>query len=111
MKKTFFLIAFLGMLNDAPLQAQLLNPVRWNFSTEKINDSTYALHFRASIDPGWHIYAQDAGEGPIPTSFHFQSLQGWKRVGAVQEHGEKIAHFDGAFGTVLKYFEHEVDFV
>ncbi|MBX5439076.1 MAG: thioredoxin family protein, partial [Thermoflavifilum sp.] len=59
----------------------------------------------------WHIYAQDAGEGPIPTSFHFQSLQGWKRVGPVQEHGEKIAHFDGAFGTVLKYFEHEVDFV
>ncbi|SFV29607.1 protein-disulfide reductase DsbD family protein [Thermoflavifilum thermophilum] len=100
-----FLLCFTGV------HAQLLNPVRWNFSTQKINDSTYELHFRASIDPGWHIYAQDAGEGPIPTSFHFQQLQGWRLVGPVQEHGKKISHFDGAFGTVLKYFEREVDFV
>lgn len=100
-----FLLCFTGV------HAQLLNPVRWNFSTQKINDSTYALHFRASIDPGWHIYALDAGEGPIPTSFHFEHLQGWQLAGPIQEKGHKIAHFDGAFGTVLRYFENEVDFV
>ncbi|MCL6523312.1 MAG: thioredoxin family protein [Thermoflavifilum sp.] len=110
MRKAYvWLILSISVMAEA--RAQLLNPVRWQFTTQRINDSVYVLHFQANIDPGWHIYALDAGEGPIPTSFHFEKTTGWKLEGTIQEKGKKISHYDGAFGTVLKYFENEVDFV
>jgi thiol:disulfide interchange protein len=110
MKKLFILLSPF-LITPFIVQAQILNPVHWNFSSQKINDSVYALHFKASIDPGWHIYAQDAGEGPIPTSFKFDTAAGVVLVGKVKGEGNLINKYDNAFGSNLKYYEQAVDFV
>ncbi len=91
--------------------AQIENPVRWAYSAKKIADKTYEIHLTASIDGNWHIYAQDAGEGPEPTSFIFTANPLVKREGKVLEIGKKESAFDPNFNSTLKFFSNKVDFV
>jgi thiol:disulfide interchange protein DsbD len=92
-------------------QAQILNPVKWDYTAQKINDSTYLLNMRASIDNGWHVYSQHAGDGPIPTSFTFDNNSQVKLAGAVEEKGKEVKTFDKVFNSQLRYYENEVNFV
>lgn len=92
-------------------QAQILNPVKWDYTTQKINDSTYALHIKASIDPGWHVYSQNAGDGPIPTSFTFDNNPQVKLLGNVEESGKEIRTYDKVFKSPLRFYANSVDFV
>ena len=95
----------------ATSQAQLANPVKWNFTAKKIADKTYELHMIANIDPNWHLYAQDAGEGPEPTSFAFKSNPLLKMDGKVKEDGKMEKTFDPNFNSTLKYYANRVDFI
>lgn len=92
------------------IRAQILVPVRWTYSAKKVSPGEFALHLTAHIDKGWHIYAQDAGTGPIPTSFKFDQ-PGASTLGKVVENGKLIRHFDKSFNSELKYYENTVDFV
>ena len=51
--------------------AQIFDPVKWDFSQKKLEENTIELIFKATIDDGWYIYSQDAGEGPVSTEFTF----------------------------------------
>jgi len=92
------------------LHAQILTPVKWSYSAKKLSGGEYALHMVAHIDKGWHIYALNAGNGPIPTSFQFKQ-SGTQTIGKMAEQGKLIAHFDKSFHSTLRYFENSVDFV
>ena len=109
MKKIFF--TFLIAAISIGSNAQLLNPVQWTFSAKKIGDKTYELHLTALIDGDWHIYAQDAGEGPVPTSFKFTPNPLLSLTGNVKEEGKLEKAFDKNFNSTLKYYEKQVDFV
>jgi len=102
----FFLLA-------VPLlgSAQILNPVKWQYSAKKIGNGQYILHMTALIQPGWHVYAQDAGEGPVPTSFKFEKTDGTQFTGKVREVGKLEKQYDKNFDSILKYYEGKVDFV
>ncbi|NIG56783.1 protein-disulfide reductase DsbD domain-containing protein [Chitinophaga sp. Cy-1792] len=91
--------------------AQIENPVNWNFSSKKINANTYEIHMTAIIDAGWHIYAQESGEGPIPTSFSLMKNAIVTPAGKVLEQGSLKKVYDTNYKTDLKYYEHKVDFV
>lgn len=91
--------------------AQLENPVKWNFSSKKINATTYELHMTATIDQGWHLYAQDAGDGPVATSFKFTKNPLAAVSGKTGEVGKLHKAFDKNFNSELKYYESTVDFV
>ncbi|MFT6761303.1 MAG: hypothetical protein ACJATS_002500, partial [Psychroserpens sp.] len=66
--------------------AQIFDPVDWSFKAERISETEAELTFTASIESGWHLYAQEIdGDGPIPTSFTFQELGGAELVGEVSE--------------------------
>ena len=41
------------------------------FFTKKLDENKIELSFKATIDDGWYIYSQDAGEGPVSTEFTF----------------------------------------
>lgn len=91
--------------------AQIFDPVDWSFKAERISETEAELIFTASIESGWHLYAQEIdGDGPIPTSFTFQELGGAELVGEVSE-GEGHKEMDENFGMELKYFEDQADFV
>ena len=91
--------------------AQIENPVKWNFSSKKINATTYELHMTATIEPGWHLYAQEAGEGPVPTTFKIAKNPLVAATGKIQEVGKLHKAFDKNFDSELKYYENQVDFV
>jgi thiol:disulfide interchange protein DsbD len=108
-KKIFTLLAAMGLFISA--NAQLLNPVKWIYSAKKIADKVYELHITASIDDNWHIYAQDAGEGPEPTSFKFSANPLVKLDGNVKEVGKLEKAYDPNFQSTLKFYSQKVDFV
>ncbi|MEO6490094.1 MAG: protein-disulfide reductase DsbD domain-containing protein [Ferruginibacter sp.] len=91
--------------------AQMENPVKWFYTAKKIADKTYELHITANLDGDWHIYAQDAGEGPEPTSINFTSNPLVKIEGKVKEAGELEKAYDPNFKSTLRYYSKEVDFI
>jgi DsbC/DsbD-like thiol-disulfide interchange protein len=109
MKKIFFaivLVMFIGVVN-----AQINNPVLWTYSAKKIADKTYELHITATIGNNWHLYAQDAGEGPVPTQITFTANPLIKLDGKVKEVGKMEKSFDKNFNSTLKFYASKVDFV
>ena len=109
MKKIFtaiFLLLFAGVAN-----AQINNPVSWTYTAKKIADKTYELHMTATIGGNWHLYAQDAGKGPEPTTFVFTKNPLISFDGKVKEIGKLEKSFDKNFNSVLKYYGRKVDFV
>ncbi len=91
--------------------AQINNPVLWTYSAKKIADKTYELHITATINGNWHLYAQDAGEGPEPTTFKFTPNPLISFDGKVKEVGKMEKSFDKNFNSVLKYYANKVVFV
>lgn len=92
-------------------KAQLLNPVKWTYSAKKIADKTYEVHITALVDDKWHIYSQEAGDGPVSTSFIFTKNPLLTMQGKVTEVGKLEKSFDKNFNSELKYYEKQVDFV
>tara|TARA_R110000868_G_scaffold75201_2_gene217190 strand:+ start:1131 stop:3620 length:2490 start_codon:yes stop_codon:yes gene_type:complete len=89
------------------------DPIKWTFSSKKIESNVYELLFEAKLDEGWHIYAQElqSDDGPIATSFIFNEAEGSSLVGEVIERGERITAFDPNFEMDLNYFSNQVIFV
>ena len=90
----------------------ILEPVKWEYFSKKVDEGTYELHFKASIEEGWHLYSQflESDEGPIATGFYFEKSD-FEAIGKVEERGERITEFDKVFEMKLSYFEDVVDFV
>lgn len=107
------ILTFVWMFFAASLtvQAQIENPVSWNFTAKKISPRVYELHMAASISGNWHIYSQNAGEGPEPTSFSFNKNPLVKLVGKVQEMGKMESAYDPNFKSTLRFYNGKVDFV
>ncbi len=105
---SFFAFLFFS-LNIFSAHAQILTPVKWTFSSKKINDCEAELIFKATIDKGFHLYAMDAGEGPISTSFTFEKNPAVSLVGKVTEPKPKKV-MDPNFGVELEFFENEAVF-
>ncbi|MBL0083908.1 MAG: hypothetical protein IPP37_16470 [Saprospiraceae bacterium] len=80
----FFLVAaFAGF-------GQVLKPVKWEITTEKVKDNTYYLVFKAKITKGWTVYSQyTSDEGPVPTAITYEEKGGIKLVGKATEKGYK----------------------
>ena len=95
----FFLIGFVS-------NAQIFNPVSWDTSVEKLNDSEFNLLITATIDDGWHLYAQEVPEGgPIPTTISFVEQEGNFMLLGTPAEGEGHEEYDQVFQMNIKYFE------
>ena len=60
MKKVLTLV-FLFIAFSSP--AQILDPVKWSFSFQKVSSDEADLLITAKIEPGWHVYSQFIEEG------------------------------------------------
>ena len=100
---TFFL-AFTFVAN-----AQIFDPVDWEFSQRKISDTEIELSFKAIIDDGWYIYSQHVGSGPVATEFTFEDSELFSLKGKVDEE-EPLEEFDPNFDEVLTFFKEKVVF-
>lgn len=107
-----FLLPFLTLFLCYQSAAQVLNPVKWSFSSERSGKNEYILYFTADIEPGWHTYSQFIAEGgPVPTSFSFTDNPNVERIGKVVESGPKMHEvFDKVFEMNLKLFDEKAIF-
>ena len=95
---------------SAMVQGQVLNPVSWSSSVEKVSENEYDLIWSATIDPGWHLYSQTVPEeGPLPTVFTYPENENYELSGTTQE-PEGHTEFDNTWGTDIKYFSDQAVF-
>jgi len=78
-------------------ESGLLNPTKWSFAIEKTSDKLYELVVTATIDKGWHIYAQqlESNEGPIPTAIKFMETKEFQLLGKPSEPKPQRKYDDG----------------
>lgn len=93
--------------------AQILDPVKFATSVEKISDTDFNLVITAKIDQGWHLYSQKVPEAditPLPTVIHIKdSTNTYQLIGNPTE-GKGHTAFDKTFGMDIKYFENTATF-
>ena len=106
MKKLLFALALLFIFNQVII-AQVENPVTWTCTAVKIAAKKYELHLTAVVDGSWHIYSQNAGEGPEPTSFAFTKNPLVKLEGKVIEIGKMESVYDPNFKSTLKFYNNK----
>ncbi len=108
-KKSLFILIF--NLIAFSMQAQIYDPVSWNFTYEKKGDNLYDLVFTATIEEGSHIYAMDIPKGgPIPTSFTFDTISAYSLEGTPFEVTTPEEKLDEAFGFKIKSFSGKAEF-
>ena len=90
--------------------AQVLEPVKWNTSVEKISDTEYDLVSTATVDGGWHLYSQSVPDnGPIPTTFIYKANADYELSGSTQEE-EGHTVDDPVFQMRIKFFADKAEF-
>jgi len=105
----FFAVTWL--LPAFSANAQIYDPVTWDFNYEKKSENNYELVFTAVIEKGSHIYAMEIPEGgPIPTSFVFNTPTGFTLDGKTYEVTKPEELFDEAFGFKIKSFSDKAEF-
>lgn len=101
-------LSFVAFLLSYVAFSQILEPVKWSFSTKDLGNGFAELQFKATMDPGWHLYSQAIEEDPsvitpVPTRFAVNPGPGYELMGKVTEE-KPIEEYDPNFDLVLKYF-------
>lgn len=111
MKK--FFIVLLSFFSVAVASAQILNPVKWDFSSKKIGDNIYEVQMIATIQQGWHLYSQTQPADAIaqPTSFSFNKNPLLDFDGKVKELGKLQKYKDEKLGIAANQYSEKVVFV
>ena len=110
MKKIIFLLlAFLGFYT---VNAQIIDPVKWESKIEKISKTEFNLIFTGKIDFGWHVYSQfTSPDGSLPLEIKFENQTGnYKLIGKTSESKTK-KKFNEVFGVEETYFENTVKLI
>jgi thiol:disulfide interchange protein DsbD len=109
MKKILF--AFTAFLISNAVFSQ--TPVSWLFSSKKISDKVYEVQMIATIQPGWHLYAQAQPEDAIaqPTSFQFNKNPFLAFDGKVKEIGKLEKYKDETLDVSANQYSNKVTFV
>tara|TARA_R110000868_G_scaffold226619_2_gene479276 strand:- start:79 stop:2118 length:2040 start_codon:yes stop_codon:yes gene_type:complete len=109
--KNITILLFFLLLSHFQVTAQILDPVEWSTSVEKISDTEYKLITTATIEEGWHLYSQNVPEGgPIPTTFTYNNKKNtFKLINSTEE---DVGHTvnDPVFEMIIKFFEGEAIF-
>lgn len=96
------LLLFSTLFLTLGLQAQMVDPVKWDTQVEQVSKEEYKLIFTADLDPGWMLYSQHTEDGgPIPTTFYFDEAAHYTLVGEVAERGKKKEGRDPLFDNIM----------
>jgi len=88
-------------------------PVKWFYTSQKTAENEYNLLITANIDKNWNIYSQylESEDGPIATSFKFDTSSSIEYIGKTKEEGEKKSGFDAMFQMNVTKYAHKVVFI
>lgn len=109
MKRKILILSFI--LSCSFASGQIFDPATWDFTFVKTGEKQYELVFTATIEEHSHIYSMEIPDGgPIPTSFRFDTVSGYKLEGKAYEVTEPVEMFDEAFGFKIKTFSDKAEF-
>jgi thiol:disulfide interchange protein len=104
MKKLSLLLALLVFTIG---NSQILEPVNWSTSVEKISDSEYNLIIKAEIENDWHVYSQYTDEGgSLPIVIEkAKATSEYELIGKAVE-SDTIKKFNDIFEVYETFFSH-----
>lgn len=104
------LVLALSFLTFGFVHGQILEPIKWSTSVNKISETEYDLVATATIEKNWHLYSQNVpDDGPIPTALSFKITPDFDLVGSTsEEEGHTVD--DPVFEMTIKYFENKATF-
>ena len=105
------LLPIIALLITGSVLAQSEKEVQWTFAAKKISDNTYEIHMTARVNDDWHIYSQEAGDGPFSTAFTFTKNPLVNFEGKVKETGKMKKVYEKSFETEVRYYENTVSFI
>ncbi len=92
------------------VKAQIVDPIKWTTSVEKVSETEYILIAKATLEKDWHLYSQDVpDDGPIPTTFSFETNENFELKGNTLE-DKGHTEFEPAFDMEVKYFKDKAEF-
>lgn len=105
------LLAVVALFSFSVMFAQMAEPVKWKFSTEKISEKEFNLVMTATIEDKWHLYSQhfDAG-GPMPLVITYTKSDKYETVGQTTESPAPTSEYDDVFMVNVKYFTKKATF-
>ena len=109
MKQAFLLV----LVSFITLGASAQSPVKWSYTATKLSPGLFEVHLTASIQSGWHIYAQEQPSDAIalPTAIQFSKNPLLLMEGNLKEVGHKEQYKDADLGITAFQYEEKVDFV
>ena len=99
MKKLFLclLVAFVAIVPFGA-KAQIVDPVKWAFSIENVNETEFDLVATATVDPEYHIYSTSMPDmGPMPTVFEIEPNEFYELVGTGRDVTPGQNYYDDIF--------------
>ena len=110
MRPNYFIALLFSFLFFGKTFAQTQTPVKWQCSYNPIDENNGELIIKASISIDWHIYSQlQSGDGPLPTTFHFEPTPDYDLIKTVIEPTPETAHSD-VFSADVMMFSNEIIF-
>ena len=105
------LLPIIALLITGSVMAQSEKEVQWTFAAKKISDNLYEIHMTAKVNDDWHIYSQEAGDGPFATAITFSKNPLINLEGKVKEAGKIKKVYEKSFETEVRYYENTVSFI
>ncbi len=109
---SFSALALATLFSAPAAEAQIHDPVAWDFALYDNGDGTLDLDFHATIEEGWHVYSQflNPFDGPIPTSFTIET-EGVATADTAAAECEPHLEYDPNFMLDLLFFEEQTHWV
>ncbi len=106
MRKAITMLMLVLAASFSAVNAQLMNPVKWNVTTAMTGDAKGEVVMTATVEPGWHVYSYDVDPeiGPTPLELNWTSLQGVKLTGKLKADKTPHKEFDSMFEAELSWW-------
>lgn len=111
MIKRFTLGLLLMVISCLSVVAQMQDPVHFKTEWKNISANEAEIIFSATIDPGWHVYSTDLGDGgPTQATINIDKISGAALDGKLKPGSNEIKKMDPIFEMEVKFFEKTAKF-
>ncbi|HRW21207.1 MAG TPA: cytochrome c biogenesis protein CcdA [Bacteroidales bacterium] len=104
--KALLPVAMLLVINSFVTFGQLEVPVKWNYTIEKVDNTSLKLKLTGNVEPKWHLYAMDSPEeGSLPLLLGLDASDKIELIGPFRQITTPTEEFDDVFNVNIKYFD------
>lgn len=106
-----FLISLIFISISSIAQKPDVKPIRWTVNVKMNSASEGVAIFKASIDPGWHLYGFNLPDGgPKSTVIDLAESKGVKFIGGIVPDNKPVTIHDAMFDLDLTMWEKDITF-